>query len=547
MLGRLHAQSPCFYANGYDPAASRIRACAPFTIEMVDCTGGGLNLAYRFTADGTRTNNPTFTYTQPGVYSITQYGNFPDDEGGFTGDSLTKVDYVEILPTPPLHVQWIGCAGRQLSLLLPESPYEQYLIDWGDGSPIDVALPGSTQQHIYPTAGNYTVQLRAEYLLNRIDEQNCGRDTTFSLLIYDSIAELNFGFQATAIQPRRSCQGEVQLRWEQTRPDWYYQVEVSQNGSPFEVWQVFDRLVGEEVELYWNGNTLSQSLQFRLTISDSCGSSRIETTPLITPPFSALPLYIADFRLSYNHTNQLAGSWKDAEASYPELTWLQLFENNQPKTSLPNNGAFLIDDKPIQAACWQLRADTPCGELANSAVVCPIQLQLSTTGRQRYHLSWRPYQVDGQTPNQHYRVVVSTVDGTQLQAIDVGTQTEYLLNFQDTTQQVVHIYVEGTIANQWVSQSNRQRIEQAMQLHFPTAFTPNGDGLNDFFMPKGAFVARYRLQIFDSRGSLLFESKDLHKGWDGGNAPAGGYLYKAMAEDFAGRQQYFEGMFILIR
>lgn len=61
---------------------------------------------------------------------------------------------------------------------------------------------------------------------------------------------------------------------------------------------------------------------------------------------------------------------------------------------------------------------------------------------------------------------------------------------------------------------------------FPNAFTPNSNGANggyydamsfdnDVFFPMHKGVEKYVLQIFNKWGELLFESKDVNKGWDG--------------------------------
>ena len=50
----------------------------------------------------------------------------------------------------------------------------------------------------------------------------------------------------------------------------------------------------------------------------------------------------------------------------------------------------------------------------------------------------------------------------------------------------------------------------------PTAFTPNGDGLNDSFGPHNAVKAdNYHFKIYNRWGQLIFESKDWKKRWDG--------------------------------
>lgn len=53
------------------------------------------------------------------------------------------------------------------------------------------------------------------------------------------------------------------------------------------------------------------------------------------------------------------------------------------------------------------------------------------------------------------------------------------------------------------------------QMWFPTAFTPNNDGLNDYFKPTGVLIANYHLLIFDRWGTQVFESKVISEGWDG--------------------------------
>ncbi len=52
-------------------------------------------------------------------------------------------------------------------------------------------------------------------------------------------------------------------------------------------------------------------------------------------------------------------------------------------------------------------------------------------------------------------------------------------------------------------------------IYVPNAFTPNGDGLNDIFQPKGFGVVKYELNIFDRWGEKVFSTKDFEQGWDG--------------------------------
>jgi gliding motility-associated-like protein len=50
---------------------------------------------------------------------------------------------------------------------------------------------------------------------------------------------------------------------------------------------------------------------------------------------------------------------------------------------------------------------------------------------------------------------------------------------------------------------------------FPNTFTPNKNGLNDFFTGKGTDITYFDLMIFNRWGELIFETEKLDEGWDG--------------------------------
>jgi len=52
-------------------------------------------------------------------------------------------------------------------------------------------------------------------------------------------------------------------------------------------------------------------------------------------------------------------------------------------------------------------------------------------------------------------------------------------------------------------------------VYAPSAFTPNGDGKNDFFEVKGIGIQNYHLQVYSRWGQLIYESFNLEEMWDG--------------------------------
>ncbi|MCB9186838.1 MAG: gliding motility-associated C-terminal domain-containing protein [Flavobacteriales bacterium] len=53
------------------------------------------------------------------------------------------------------------------------------------------------------------------------------------------------------------------------------------------------------------------------------------------------------------------------------------------------------------------------------------------------------------------------------------------------------------------------------ELFVPNVFSPNEDGHNDVFKPRGTEPFDYELRIYDRWGNLVFTSDEIDKGWDG--------------------------------
>lgn len=88
---------------------------------------------------------------------------------------------------------------------------------------------------------------------------------------------------------------------------------------------------------------------------------------------------------------------------------------------------------------------------------------------------------------------------------------------------------------------------------FPNAFTPNGDGINDVFLPVvlGLFESE-SFKIFNRWGEMVFSATDFHAGWDGtyqGKDEAiGTYVYLLSGKSLSSGKTYFlKGNVVLLR
>ncbi|WP_178984077.1 PKD domain-containing protein [Winogradskyella helgolandensis] len=95
-------------------------------------------------------------------------------------------------------------------------------------------------------------------------------------------------------------------------------------------------------------------------------------------------------------------------------------------------------------------------------------------------------------------------------------------------------------------------IEEGYKLIMPDAFTPNDDGINDFFGPVFIGLNSLEMNVYDTWGSLIYnETGDSIRGWDGKvkdeEAENGNYYYTFTAKTFYGNEIKKHGAFVFIR
>jgi len=73
-------------------------------------------------------------------------------------------------------------------------------------------------------------------------------------------------------------------------------------------------------------------------------------------------------------------------------------------------------------------------------------------------------------------------------------------------------------------------------VYLPTAFSPNGDGVNDFFRGKASpDLKSFAVHVYNRWGEMIFESVDITEGWDG--------VYKGIAQPISTYVWYAEYSF----
>ncbi len=90
------------------------------------------------------------------------------------------------------------------------------------------------------------------------------------------------------------------------------------------------------------------------------------------------------------------------------------------------------------------------------------------------------------------------------------------------------------------------------EVYLPTAFTPNGDGLDDQFMPMYIGIAKLsEFTVYNRWGTKVFTTRDIHEGWDGRFRTKlqelGVYVWYVSGTDIAGHAFFRKGDVTLIR
>ncbi|MCO6499126.1 MAG: PKD domain-containing protein, partial [Vicingus serpentipes] len=134
-------------------------------------------------------------------------------------------------------------------------------------------------------------------------------------------------------------------------------------------------------------------------------------------------------------------------------------------------------------------------------------------------------------------------------------------NFGDATtsndQHPIHLYTDTGVFTVWLRVENQYgcadsiskpvEIKDVYTFFAPNAFTPDGDGVNDVFLPQGHAIDlnEYKLYIFNRWGELIFETHHYDEGWDGTVngvlVQTDTYVWRVELQDIFGKNHQYIG------
>ncbi|WP_165821973.1 gliding motility-associated C-terminal domain-containing protein [Hymenobacter edaphi] len=172
---------------------------------------------------------------------------------------------------------------------------------------------------------------------------------------------------------------------------------------------------------------------------------------------------------------------------------------------------------PAQVPCYAGRLTDPCGNAsADGPSACPPVLAAVATDREgnRIDLTWA--EPAGQGSGWRYRLLLLDEAGQELSSSALSATAQPVqAPAPPADRQVLRYRLEATSAAGLVVFSNVVVVTRKLLVAIPTAFSPNGDGLNDVLEIKGRFLKAFSFTLYDRNGVEVFRATDRAQTWDG--------------------------------
>lgn len=534
--------------------------CQPLTVDFTDFSTGGSVVSYDF-GDGNVSNllDPTHTFTEAGVYQIAQFVN-----NGCSFDTTFAQVEVFAAPQADFAANAVGvCAGSPVQFTNLSPDVNNVNWDFGDGNTSNVTNP----QHVYSTSGTFDVTIEVSS-----DGFECPGTitqpfTVYALPVPAFTIPSEVGCSPYEVVFTNTTSGGSFFTWD------FGNGESSSNAN---VSQVFTNATGNPV-LYTVTLTATT-----LQLCEASFSADIIVSPTPVADFTLSQneacMFPVTVQLLNNSTFATGYLWDfgvlgssealnptvqvDAVGDYP----ITLTATNGFGCSSSASDIFTINPLPqigfttdVSDGCAPVTVNftnTSQGGVnfqwffgglgtsseENPSVTFPnpglydVGLVVETDQGCTdtlvvdnqvtvYSLPVANFTHDPEERTSIYNPIVSFTD----QSLDA---VNYFWNFGDGngSQEVnpVHTYeipgtffIQLTVTNAFGCLSEATStivVVDQFNVYVPNAFTPDGDNVNDVFLPRVVgrdLLESYQLAIFDRWGIEVFKSDDIDEPWLG--------------------------------
>jgi PKD repeat protein len=534
------------------------QGCSPLAVEFTDFSEGGNQLQYDFGDDTfTGSPNPTHIYTDPGFYTIYQY---VDNGCSYDTTEITievfespDIDFATDVPNICANdgVQFIPDPGNSVSITW----------DFGDGTTSDLSAPF----HTYPSGGQYVVEMTGT------SDNLCTTTVTHPFTVYSAPAADFTVPSQVGCSPFNVCfsntsAGGLFYQWDfgdgnTDNDEDGCNTYTNISGTP-ELYTV--RLIVENLQLC--SDTVFMDVVVSPQPSSAFSLSAFESC---TFPVTATTSNFSTFANGYNwfvngdEVSDLTNTTLtfDAVGDYDvELTASNAYGCSStslavytvhplPNLSLsasPIEGCvdlFVMFDNTSSGAVeylWNFGDGGASDEYGPSHTyttpgVYDVSLTAITDQGCSETLLMEDYVEVYNLPiasfivNPHETTIYNPTIVFYDTSYDAIAWSWYFGDgYTSGEPYIAHTYEEGgtfpvtlSVWNEHGCTDSRAdvvTVEDIFNIYVPNTFTPDDDGINEYFLPQmsgKAFIEKYLFQVIDRWGTVIFETTDPEEPWLG--------------------------------
>ncbi|MCB0762755.1 MAG: PKD domain-containing protein [Flavobacteriales bacterium] len=408
--------------------------------------------------DGTilDTYDADYNYAAPGTYEVTLQAI----DNGCNADETIAYEitiYDEVVAAIG-NATGEGCAPLEATFESNGSG-DVFTWDFGDGSD---PVTGSNVNHTYTDPGTYTVTLFAE------GTGDCtGSSSTEMTVTVDPSPVVNPEFAVYQID---DCELKT------------VEIENLTTGDPADaMWDMGD---GQQFEVFPGTYSYDQPGTYTITLTltdQACGQAHIFETEVLV--IDQLPVDMPP-NASICHTADgvtLEGPEMEGDAAY---YWSTGEETQNIYVTDPGTYTLTVTANNCTGIGGVVVSEIPQWQQSLEMVACEgTQTEITIPYADAQSFEW--------------------CEGEATPSINVNEPGDYCFVFLDE----FGCMQEGII--------HLTHIAHDASIYIPNAFTPNNDGVNDFFQPVGDDTRFFRLSVWNRWGDLVFSSEDPSIVWDG--------------------------------